>query len=199
MRAKSAGQCEISVTSGGLTATCNLTVKKKVVTGIAIDATNFPDENFRKYLLEKYEGSDGILTEEEIRNYTELYVNKKSISSLKGIEHFTALITLQCTDNQLTTLDISKNTTLTNLYCFDNQLTSLDVSKNTALKILNCSNNKLANLDVSKNTALTSLTCYNNQLTALDVSKNTALKTLRCTNNQLTALDVSKNTALTVL
>ena len=35
--------------------------------------------------------------------------------------------------NQLTTLDVSKNTALTDLDCDNNQLTTLDVSKNTAL------------------------------------------------------------------
>ena len=111
----------------------------------------------------------------------------------------TALTRLWCYNNQLTKLDVSKNTALTELWCYFNQLTALDISKNTALTELYCSNNQLTALDVSKNTALTSLNCYNNQLTALDVSQNTALKWLYCYNNQLTALDVSKNTALTEL
>jgi hypothetical protein len=103
---------------------------------------------------------------------------------------------LDCNDNQLTALDVSKNTALRELHCNANQLTALDVSKNTALTGLDCSNNQLTALDVSKNTALTGLDCSNNQLTALDVSKNTALQSLNCNNNQLTALNVSKNTAL---
>ena len=103
---------------------------------------------------------------------------------------------LHCSGNQLTTLDVSKNTALKWLYCYNNQLTALDVSKNTALTRLYCNNNQLTALDVSKNTALTGLYCNNNQLTALDVSKNTALTGLYCYNNQLTALDVSQNTAL---
>ena len=106
---------------------------------------------------------------------------------------------LLCNDNQLTTLDVSKNTALTTLDCSKNQLTALDVSQNTALKWLSCSYNQLTTVDVSKNTALTRLDCRKNPLTALDVSKNTKLKYLFCSKNQLTALDVSKNTALTSL
>ena len=106
---------------------------------------------------------------------------------------------LFCSENQLTTLDVSKNTALTKLACDTNQLTALDVSKNTALTILDCTYNQLTALDVSQNTALTWLNCYNNQLTALDVSQNTALTSLDCNTNQLTALDVSQNTALTDL
>ena len=98
---------------------------------------------------------------------------------------------MNCGRNQLTALDVSKNTALTYLRCSYNQLTSLDVSKNTALTDLECRNNQLTVLDVSKNTALTDLECRNNQLTVLDVSKNTALTDLECRDNQLTSLDVS--------
>jgi hypothetical protein len=103
---------------------------------------------------------------------------------------------LDCYGNQLTTLDVTKNTALDYLWCSDNQLTALDVTKNTALDYLDCYGNKLSALDVSQNTALTGLVCFNNELTALDVSKSTALTKLWCYGNQLTALDVTKNTAL---
>ncbi|WP_299369278.1 hypothetical protein [uncultured Porphyromonas sp.] len=103
---------------------------------------------------------------------------------------------LDCSDNQLTSLDVSKNTSLTDLDCFNNQLMSLDVSKNTALTTLYCFDNQLTSLNVSKNRALTTLSCGGNQLTSLDLSKNTALTELNCPDNQLTSLDVSKNTAL---
>ena len=103
---------------------------------------------------------------------------------------------LECSNNQLTSLDVSKNNALRNLYCDDNQLTSLDVSKNIALFEFFCWNNQLKSLDVSKNTGLAFLQCGNNQLTSLNVSKNTGLRTLQCAINQLTSLDVSNNTAL---
>ena len=108
----------------------------------------------------------------------------------------TALATLSCGFNQLTTLDVSTNTALTFLYCDYNQLSVLNITNNTALMQLGCYNNQLTALDTSNNTALWQLFCYNNQLTALDTSNNTALTYLFCNNNQLTTLDVSKNTAL---
>ena len=111
----------------------------------------------------------------------------------------TALTYLDCSGNLLTALDVSKHIALTELYCFNNPLTVLDVSKNTALTYLDCGSETLTALDVSKNTALTRLMCINTLLTALDVSKNTALTELWCPYNKLTALDVSKNTALTWL
>ena len=102
-------------------------------------------------------------------------------------------------NNQLTELDVSKNTALTSLRVERNQLTELDVSKNTALTYLDAQYNQLTELDVSKNTALTDLIVYRNKLTELDVSKNTALTYLNVGSNKLTELDVSKNTSLTYL
>ena len=167
--------------------------------GVAIDNTNFPDANFRTFVKNFDTNKDDSLSDTEIAAVEEIDCYNKGISNLKGIEYFTALRSLNCGYNQLTALDVSKNTTLTKLYCKNNQLTVLDVSKNTALTYLRCNRNQLTSLDVSKNTALTKLYCSTNQLTSLDVSKNTALTKLDCYNNQLTSLDVSKNTALTGL
>ena len=163
---------------------------------VEINETNFPDENFRNYLLDQDYGKDGKLTEDEIKSVTYINVFEKNISSLKGIEHFTALIKLSCGRNQLTALDVSKNTALDYLECGYNQLTALDVSKNTVLRHLECQENQLTTLDGTRSTALQWLWCFVNQLTVLDVSNNTALENLECGNNQLTTLDVSKSMAL---
>ena len=164
--------------------------------GIPIDSSNFPDANFRNYLLSRPYGSDGVLTDGEIAAIIIIDVASKSIADLTGIEHFTALQALYCSINQLTELDVSHNTAVIILACNSNQLTELDVSHNTALRLLNCSSNQLTELDVSQNTALTQLDCSDNSLTELEVSQNTALEALYCNKNQLTELDVSQNTAL---
>ena len=189
----------------------------KLVLAVAVDEQNFPDTNFRNWVKAQSYGSDGILTKAEIAGVTKIDVYDNSISSLKGIEYFTALTYLDCSSNklteldasgctamnilyceynQLTSLDVSSCTALTELRCWDNQLTSLDVSKNTELKEMACNSNQLTELDVSKNTKLTRLYCYSNQLTSLDVSGCTALYYLECEKNQLTSLDVSSCTKL---
>ncbi|MDE6762859.1 MAG: hypothetical protein K2J73_04185 [Oscillospiraceae bacterium] len=186
---------------------------------IAIDETNFPDENFRNYISETFDtDNNGSLSDEEIANVNTIYVYKKNIADLTGIAFFTdlealmcsnnnltslnvskntALMVLECNNNQLTELDLSQNTVLTNLECYGNQLTKLDLSKNTALIKLSCNHNNLTSLDVSQSTKLESLFCYENELTSLNVS-NTELKFLSCYENELTSLNVS-NTELEVL
>ena len=142
---------------------------------------------------------DKKISKAEAALVSKLHIRQQRIRVLDEIKYFIALTGLYCMGNQLTSLDLSKNTALTYLECYGNQLTSLDLSKNTALTYLECFDNQLTSLDLSKNTALESLKCDNNQLTSLDLSKNTALEYLNCYNNQLTSLDLSKNTALTYL
>ena len=168
-------------------------------TGVAINETNFPDANFRTVVKEYDTDKDENLSRLEIEAVKEIKCYYKDIRSLTGIEYFTALQTLKCYSNQLTSLDISGNTALKSLDCAKNQLAALDVSQNTALESLDCADNQLTTLDVSRNTALKSLDCAKNQLTTLDVSRNTALESLNCADNQVTSLDISRNTALEYL
>ena len=74
---------------------------------IAVNATNFPDENFRSYVSEHIDkDGDGKLSEGEIASCTEISCNYCEISSLKGIEHFTALTILHCEENNLICNDL---------------------------------------------------------------------------------------------
>ena len=166
---------------------------------VKINETNFPDTNFRNWVLSQDYGADGVLTDEELKNITSLNVRHVGIYDLKGIEYFTSLKVLICVGNQLTTLDVSGCTELDTLACSGNQLTALNVSMNMKLISLECYSNQLSTLDLSKNTALRRIHCNNNQLTTLDVSKNTALTLLQCSTNLLTTLDVTKNPALKYL
>ena len=102
--------------------------------------------------------------------------------------------------NALTTIDTRNLPELTYLNLWGNDdLKSIDVSKNPKLEFLSASHGKLTSLNVSNNRMLVELYVYNNQLTALDVSSNYLLKKLGCYENQLTALDLSSNVALEYL
>ena len=140
---------------------------------------NIPDANFKAYLVGNTAintNGDSVIQVSEANTFGgTIACISMNIADLTGIEAFTALTSLYCYSNQLTSLDVSNNTALTDLYCYSNQLTSLDVSNNTALTDLYCSFNSLTSLDVSGATALTYLFCDSNQITSLDVSQNTAL------------------------
>ena len=118
--------------------------------GVAIDNTNFPDANFRTVVENFDTNKDSSLSDTEIAAVEAIDCFEKGISDLTGISHFTALKKLNCSKNQLTKLDVSKNTALTYLSCGYNQLTTLDVSKNTALRVLFCDGNQLTSLDLKE-------------------------------------------------
>ena len=117
---------------------------------VEINEQNFPNKYFRNYLLTQDYAEDGVITDEEIAGITSINVGSKYISSLEGIQYFTALTMLQCYNNQLTTLDVSGCTALTGLSCYGNQLTALDVSNNAALKTLWCYNNQISGEKMDK-------------------------------------------------
>ena len=163
---------------------------------------DIPDANFKQALL-NYSividtNNDGEIQVNEVQNLLTLNLSQKNISDLTGIEEFVNLKKLNCSVNQLTTLDVSSNVNLTTLYCGNNQLTTLDLSNNINLNRLFCTNNQLTVLNIN-NINLTNLWCENNQLTILDISDSTNLEELHCFDNQLTTLDISNNTNLDYL
>jgi hypothetical protein len=161
---------------------------------------NIPDANFKSALLANIAintNNDGEIQVSEAAAYTgSINVTSSGISDLAGIEAFTAITGLDCSYNELVSLNVSQNTSLTSLSCGNNHLTALSVSANTGLTTLDCSVNQLASLNVASNTSLSVLGCNNNQLTSLNLSANTALTILVCGSNQLTGLNLSANTAL---
>ncbi len=191
---------------------CSLMTIGKVSASIdesILSSSDFPDENFRKCIVDTFNEKEPDFvesgrTKSQVRRYlsqktTELDCSSKGITSAEGIQYLTSLQELDLRSNNISTIDLSKNTALTELFLSGNKISTIDVSKNTALTNLYLSSNILITIDVSKNTALTGLALTNNKISTIDVSKNTALTFLSLDSNKLTTIDVSKNTALTNL
>lgn len=162
--------------------------------------TAIPDSNFELALTD-YDDipNDNQVPTANINSITLLDVGGMNISDLTGVEDFVSLTVLGCYDNQLTSIDISNNTSLVYFFAYNNQFTSIDVSNNKDLTYLYINENQLTSLDVSLNTNLAVLHCHYNMLTTIDVSQNSNLNVLRCGHNFLTNVDVSQNLALTEL
>lgn len=142
-----------------------------------------------------------------ITNVTSIDVSNSGITNLSGVEYFTALQTLICNGNSLTTINLSNNTALKYLDCSNNPLTTLDVSKNILLQelyfdgVVTIINKSIAGkttaaaqltvLDLSNNLFLTKLSCSNNQIISLDLSNNSLLTDVNCSNNSLQNLNIN--------
>lgn len=161
---------------------------------------NIPDSNFKNALLTHNPvidtNADGEIQQSEAQAVTVMHVQGQGIQDLTGIGAFVNLTDLYCSNNQLTTLDLSQNTLLKYLYCESNQLNSLDVSQCVELQSLICSSNNLNTLDLTQNIHLWDLIVNNNQLTSLDLTPNIELDYLNCISNQLTSLILPQNADL---
>src|SRR3989338_4931366 len=112
-------------------------------------------------------------------------ISNKRITTLEGIVFPKNITELDCSYNQLTSLEhCPKN--LQKLDCRNNQLTSLEHCL-WNLQKLKCYNNQLTSLEhCSYNLQI--LDCRNNQLTSLEYCPWN-LQKLYCQNNQLTSLE----------
>ncbi len=164
---------------------------------VAVDRTHFPDSAFKTFVSENFDtDSNGTLSNAELTAVTEINVSSKNISRLNGIEYFTKLKVLSCDHNNITNIDLHKNTSLVSLNCSWNYLTRLDVSNSPNLSTLSCSRNDITVLNVS-NTALTSI-----ELNAafLQYTKNSANRSpikgiyaKNCTQLEKFIIDVTDN------
>ncbi|MBO4604045.1 MAG: hypothetical protein J5657_01950, partial [Clostridiales bacterium] len=100
---------------------------------VKINKTNFPDDIFRKYISSNFDkNKDGTLSSDEILKVTEINVERQidsyddqgnphflgtAVKTVKGIEFFPNLLYLACGGNEITTIDVSKNTNLDIFHC----------------------------------------------------------------------------------
>ncbi|WP_143569733.1 leucine-rich repeat domain-containing protein [Tenacibaculum agarivorans] len=161
--------------------------------------TEIPDANFEARL--EALGFDDISNDGQvptalIENITSLDVQSQSISSLSGIEDFTALESLRCTNNLLTELNVSALEELVFLWCNQNDLDSLNLSDNTKIRFINASQNVIESFNGNGLDQVHTLELWSNQLTEVNLVGMDALRVLSLANNILDDLEVSDNTLL---
>ena len=161
-----------------------------LVFNLTAQKTYVPDDNFEQALIDL--GHDDVLDDSvitaNINEVITLFIAEKDISDLTGIEGFTAMQTLYCFANNLTSIEVSQNTNLWRLVCYANGLTTLDLSQCPSITHLECQYNDLQTFVPSPN--LVSLKCKDNNLTELDLSNNPNLGYLDCDQNELTCLNM---------
>ncbi len=144
---------------------------------LKINEANFPDKSFREYISDTFdENKKGYLTKKEIENIEDIDLSLEcDIKNIKGIEHFPNLITLACSDTNITEIDVSKNQALKHLDCSCTNIDKLDISQNSALITLDCGKTEITEINVSQNPALKHLDCYGTNIDKIDVSQNPKL------------------------
>ncbi len=106
---------------------------------------------------------DGVITRDEAEETTTLDLSGQNLGDLNGLDYFKNLEKLDCSNNNLNTLDVSSLFFLQELNCDGNNLVSLDLSENDRLKSLSCTKNKLDTLNLMTNDKLSTIVCGNQQ------------------------------------
>ena len=185
------------------TATMNVLVREK-------DAVDFADVAFRNYLAKNFAGEDGVLSAEELAAITVVDIRGAEmapsfryegmgITSLEGIEQLTGLTELYISNNNIASVDLSKNTKLTKLHAYFCGLSALDLKANTELTEVLVFHNNIETLDLSKNTKLTTVYCQNNALTEVAFAAGSKITDLNVANNQLSTIAAAAYASATTL
>lgn len=172
---------------------------------------NIPDANLKTALLANMgintNGDTEIQCEEAVNYAGSINVSSMNITDMTGIDAFSQITGLDCSNNMIDTLvitakpylisvDVSNNSNLSYLDCRENGLTSLIFNNTSTLETIISYSNNLSNIDLSTQTNLKILSLSNNNISTLDLSQNTKLETFFIDNNNLTNLDLSQDTSL---
>jgi Leucine-rich repeat (LRR) protein len=153
---------------------------------------NIPDANFKAKLIQLGvdTNNDGNIQTSEALQITNLNVSNSQITSLDGILSFTNLVFLNCSNNQLTTLNLQGMIDFKSLDCDNNQLSTLNLQALTNFEVLHCENNQLTSLNLQSLTNLKYLYCRNNQISNINIQGLLNLFYFYCDNNQITSLNL---------
>lgn len=126
----------------------DMNFKQAVINHLKYRVTVPPGEDPYKYY--NYTIQSDIYPD-DVQMITDLSIRNCGISSLAGIEYFTSLVTLDCMDNEISSLDVSMLDLLQNLYCAYNLLTDIDFNENNDWKTFSIFNNYI---DIQNGTEL---------------------------------------------
>ncbi|CAG8561890.1 18484_t:CDS:2, partial [Racocetra persica] len=98
---------------------------------------------------------------EKRNEITELDISSKELEGDLSLENFTKLQKLNCANNQINRLDLSKSEQLVEVDCSMNKLIEINLKNSKNLLNLYCNDNQLTNLDLSSCENLESLKVHN--------------------------------------
>ena len=146
-------------------------------------------------ILAKYKAMNHF----EVNDCANLDTVDISLNKLTSVKLDKSVKYLDCSGNEITSLDVSGFTRLKELYCTSNQMNSLNIDGCNNLETLHCSDNNLSSLSIDNLSKLKELYCNKNQISSLDISKHLTMDKVDCTENQIKRLIISNGQAFSVL
>ncbi|WP_020527042.1 hypothetical protein [Flexithrix dorotheae] len=141
----------------------------------AEDLISIPDDNFKKILVADpaiNSNKDDEISKSEASAFTGIIsAQNSSIQDVTGIEYFTNVTRISLFNNQITSIDLSKNTKVTQLLLESNNLTSIDVSNLTQLVDFKAHSNNLTSVNLANGN--------NSNMTRMQLQGNPALNCIK--------------------
>jgi Leucine-rich repeat (LRR) protein len=134
----------------------------------------------------------------DVSNMTELeqiFITGNAIESIR-FENNYSLWRVNCSQNELTELNIEEIPELLVLVCNDNFIEELDASNNKFIAYIDANNNALSEINLDNLSRLKELYCSNNKLTELNVSNLKNIERLHLDNNYVKELNLDVLTSL---
>jgi len=101
------------------------------------------------------------------------------------------LRSVDCTNNQITDLNLGNNAVITTVRSSNNLLTEFDATPHGNLQTLLIGGNFIPEINFTSNTVLRNLSVSSNLITSLDFTNNTQLRELYVSNNAINTLDLN--------
>lgn len=167
---------------------------------------NIPDPIFKYYLTQELcidKNGDGRMDDDVDTNddgevdlaeallLKILNIPSLQIQDLKGIEYFTNLEYIQCSEIEVDSISLTNLSKLEYLDCTSIGIKSIDLNGAQNLKRLVCYDNNLSKLDLQFVPQLEELQCGSNKITKLDLHYCPNLRRFDCDYNRLTNLDLT--------
>ncbi|MDR6967927.1 hypothetical protein J2X31_001941 [Flavobacterium arsenatis] len=165
--------CLIEVTGSSIPS-CTAILSSCVTLEDSTEIVNIPDANFKAKLLaasttneiaKDLNGNwiavdvndDGEIQYSEALTVSFLDVQLGGIASMQGIESFTNLLEIDCSLNELNSLNISSLINLQHLKCRNNPITELQLANNVDLLSLEVGGSTISNINLGGNISITKL------------------------------------------
>jgi len=136
---------------------------------------NIPDNRFKTALLAdtaiNVDDNQEISIKEAAAFEGDIEVQNLGIADMTGLEAFSNVTRISCFGNELTQLDVSKNTKIIQLLCESNAITRLDISSNVSLIDFKAHSNELVELNASNSN--------NENFTRFEAQQNTNLNCIQ--------------------
>lgn len=158
---------------------------------------NIPDPIFKSYLVGinalNNNPADSEISVLEAQSYNgTINCSNLGISDLTGIEAFTGYITLNCSSNNLSVLDLSACVNMTgHLQVQQNVLTLLTLPNSPDVSQLTCSGNNLTVIDLTPVSNLANMWAGNNPTSVFTHGNMPSMVGFNVAGNSLTSLDLS--------